>query len=381
MNEWNERITQLIPPPEVPLFVPTPTFGWEHVERRWGPFPDDFKEFVELYGDIRLLRADIDEWVVPSPFNRFSHESIVHLWQHVFSVFSQDGPFETQRWTPDGPPYNDRITVPNCTDLEGWFPAADANQSFILWDRKGEPNNWRIVECSSDFTFPLNMGFSEWLYNSLSNKLIDSLSGADTDGDILVANGSSYFPTLQCERGSGRNKSVEDFAKEIGTAVFPVWETADMVAVSKIAETAPMHRVVASERHVLLPSEFESLFALIGEQQMHVPSQNLTVQVLDVIRGRRSRTLGYIVTRMAELSQADKQVDVDTNSVVQLPKFPANGGLLPIGILDSRYLFYLCSGPPSEWTIAVANPPRIQFYNMSLSEWLVRLARGELQIP
>ncbi|MCA9042802.1 MAG: hypothetical protein KDA69_00700, partial [Planctomycetaceae bacterium] len=329
----------------------------------------------------RLSRAGIDQWVIPSPFHRLNHESAVSLWHHVCKVFMDDGLFETEKWTPHGPPYIDRIVVPKFSDQEGWFPAADANQSFILWERIGEPNSWRIIECRNEFSFPLDMGFSEWLYNSLSNKLVESISNADRDGDVLTEGASSDFPTFQCERKTGRHKLVEDFATEIGTTALPIDMIAETVAVSTTAELVPKQEGFAHGRQVLLPSEFEALLALVGEHQMHVPSQNITVQLLDLICGRRQRTAEFIVAYMDEISQADEQVDVDTNSLVQLPKFPAPGGLLPIGILDGRYLFYLCNGAPSEWTIVVANPPRIQFYDMPLSEWLVRLARGELQIP
>jgi hypothetical protein len=69
------------------------------------------------------------------------------------------------------------------------------------------------------------------------------------------------------------------------------------------------------------------------------------------------------------------------HETVPYPLYPNPNGLLPCAVTDNGdVMFWICSGHPSEWNLAIneGRGPRWREYKLSLTDFLIRLISREL---
>lgn len=123
-------LTLQLPPPVNPSEIPT-TGAWTVLERRLGTMlPDDYKEFIELYGSGRVGRF---LWI----FNPFSANENLNLEKQIAT--QANVLFELQS-------YGEAIPYKSFPEPGGILPfGITDNGDVLFWRVTGDPNNWHVV--------------------------------------------------------------------------------------------------------------------------------------------------------------------------------------------------------------------------------------------
>jgi hypothetical protein len=130
------RLKRLLPPPKMPQFVGTPG-GWATVEKRLGlTFPEDYRQWVAVYGDGVIGSKDSPDFFrIPTPFtprdwNNFENVMKAHL--DLYRDERQRAPTATP-----GPAW---------PETGGLLPfGSTSNGDVLYWRTRGAPAEWTVV--------------------------------------------------------------------------------------------------------------------------------------------------------------------------------------------------------------------------------------------
>jgi hypothetical protein len=162
-----------IKPPKNPSETPAQG-GWVPVEKRIGTLlPDDYKEFIELYGS-----GCIDKflWV----FNPFSLNENLNL-ERQLSIQA--------RVLADLKLYGEVIPYKTFPDKGGILPfGVTENGDVLFWRTEGMPNDWSVVvnDARAPAWNSFELSMTQFLAELLQRKLVCSIFPNDFPGPSAV---------------------------------------------------------------------------------------------------------------------------------------------------------------------------------------------------
>ncbi|SFT75568.1 SMI1 / KNR4 family (SUKH-1) [Actinopolyspora lacussalsi subsp. righensis] len=126
-----DRLRMLLPPPEV---APAPQ-PWQDVERRLGvALPNDYKEFMEVYGDGTLEDYLLLEQLITS------EEEFSEWWEEQLDDLRSAAERVPERYTLE----------PGRVDLLPWGFTIDVDVCYWWMDPREDPDRWWIVSRDRD---------------------------------------------------------------------------------------------------------------------------------------------------------------------------------------------------------------------------------------
>lgn len=125
-----DQLTELVPPPEQPLEVPSAS-DWLKVEEALGSLPTDYHRFIETYGTGLL-----DEFVwIFSPNTKNEYVNLEDQSRVILNGLAQSA-----REFPDV------FTMPRHPEPGGFLPFGSTdNGDNLFWLTKGAPDDWTVV--------------------------------------------------------------------------------------------------------------------------------------------------------------------------------------------------------------------------------------------
>ena len=125
-----QKLTELTPPPEAALEVPS-IEQWQDVERRLGSLPSDYRRFIETYGTGLL---DEFVWI----FSPCAANEYVNLESQAKVIL--DGLAQSAAEFPDV------FGMPRHPDPGGFLPFGSTdNGDNLFWVTKGNPDDWTVA--------------------------------------------------------------------------------------------------------------------------------------------------------------------------------------------------------------------------------------------
>ncbi len=123
-------LTAIVPPPAKPVETGNPKL-WAHLEKQIGPVPQDYKDYITLYGTGSLggfVRV----------YNPFAHDEYADLMRAILRFYEVN----SQLKQLDGYHFPYPI-YPEPAGIVPW--ASDDNGNVYYWQTGGDPDHWTVV--------------------------------------------------------------------------------------------------------------------------------------------------------------------------------------------------------------------------------------------